>query len=146
VTPGYYTFTYTYSDVNSCVNQATHQIQVLSITYADRTQLGDTITRAESIFTTYESSAEFSAAAKLELQSAIIVAQYYYDNYQDYTDADLLEQTNILSDAIQDFLDSRVSVVDVSALIAKRDEAVQVYQNNEYRQGTNVGQIPTTAF
>ncbi len=146
VTPGYYTFSYTYTDVNSCSSTTTHQIQVLAVTFSDRTQLGDTIARAESIYNTYVSSDEFTDNEKQKLQSAIDVAQYYYDNYQNYSNSELFTQSETLSNAIQDFLDSRVSVIDVSALIAKRDEAVNTYQNNEYKQGSNVGQIPSEAF
>ena len=146
VAPGPYTLTYVYQDANTCQNSATRQIQVTAVELTDRTQLGDTIVRAENIYNLYATSNEFSQTAKTELQNAITVAKFYYNNYESYTNADLLEQTTILSNAIKAFLDARTSSVDVSGLIAKIEEAQQELTNNLYRQGNNVGQIPESAF
>jgi hypothetical protein len=146
VIPGTYNLSYTYSDANDCENSTTHAIQVQERTYADRTQLGDTIARAQSVYNANESSNAFTQSAKTTLNNAIIAAQYYYDNYQNYTEAELFEQTNILSDAIQDFLDSRISTVDVSGLIAKINEAQGVYDDNLANQGTEPGDYPVAAF
>ena len=146
VTAGYYNLMYSYTDVNSCSNSVTHTIQVIGVASVDRTQLGDTLARANNVYTTYLNDSKYTTTAKIELQNAITIAQYYYDNYTSYTNADMLTQTLALSDAISAFLQSSVSSVDVSALVLKIEEANKLYNDNIGIQGTAPGQIPSGSF
>lgn len=143
---GTYTLTYTYEDLNGCTNTATTQIIVTKAITIDRTQLGDTIERANSIIALYMSDNLYPATAKNTLTKAIATAQNYYDNYANYTQAQINNQVTVLSKAIQDFLNSKIEAIDLSILEAKINEALTDIQANEYRRGTSVGFIPETSF
>lgn len=143
---GTYTLTYTYEDLNGCSNSATTQIVVTKAITIDRSQLGDTIDRANTINSLYISDNSYPATAKNTLTKAIATAQSYYDNYTNYTQAQINTQVTILSKAIQDFLNSKVEAIDLSILEAKINEALTDIQTNEYRRGTSVGFIPEASF
>lgn len=143
---GTYTLTYTYEDLNGCTNTATTQIIVTKAITIDRTQLGDTIERANSIIALYMSDNLYPATAKNTLTKAIATAQNYYDNYANYTQAQINNQVTVLSKAIQDFLNSKIEAIDLSILEAKINEALTDIQTNEYRRGTSVGYIPEASF
>ena len=143
---GTHTITYTYQDVNGCVATASTSVVVTKGITVDRTQLGDTITRATNISNLYEVDDSYPTSAKSSLSQAIVMAQGYYNNYETYTQAQLDQQVTLLSNAIQAFLSSKIEKVDLSILEAKISEAIATIQTNEYRKGTLVGNIPEASF
>lgn len=145
---GSYTISYTYEDVNKCSNTATTEIIVSEsqVEVADRTALGNAISRANTVVSLYADDETFTDAAKYTLSQAIDVAQAYYDSYTSYTTEKLDAQAEILNQAVQDFLDSQIQGIDLTELQAKILEAVSVLADNEYRKGTSVGYIPETSF
>lgn len=143
---GTYTLTYTYEDMNGCSNTATTEIIVTKAITIDRTQLGDTIERANAISLLYATDDSYPASAKNTLTKAIATAQNYYDNYANFTQAQINSQVTILSKAIQDFLNSKIEAIDLSILEAKINEALSDIQQNEYRRGNAVGFIPESSF
>ncbi|HRS18897.1 MAG TPA: Ig-like domain-containing protein, partial [Bacteroidales bacterium] len=147
VTAGIYNIQYSYTDANQCSKSVIHTIQVIQEQTVDRTQLGDTILRANAIFTQYAENQLYSTAAKIELQNAITIAEFYYTNYLNYNNQIMLEQTLALSQAIKTFLQSYNPVsIDVTALEAKIAEANTLYNQNLSNVGTNPGQYPASSF
>ena len=143
---GTHTITYTYQDVNGCVATASTSVVVTKGITVDRTQLGDTIARATNISNLYAVDDSYPASAKNSLSQAIVMAQGYYNNYENYTQAQLDQQTSILSKAIQTFLNSKIEKVDLSILESKIAEAITTIQVNEDRKGNLVGNIPESSF
>ena len=143
---GTHTITYTYQDVNGCVATASTSVVVTKGITVDRTQLGDTITRATSISNLYAVDDSYPASAKNTLSQAIVMAQGYYNNYENYTQAQIDQQVTLLSNAIRSFLNSKIEKVDLSILEVKISEAIFAIQTNEYRKGSLVGNIPEASF
>ena len=141
---GTYTLKYTYTDVNGCSNEAFVSVTVSQ--GVDRTQLGDTISRATTVSNMYLLSEEYPAAAKDALAQAIVTAQSYYNNYTSYSQSQINNQVTVLSNAIQMFLNSKVEIITLTALEAKIIEANTTLSTNEYRKGTDVGNIPESSF
>ena len=141
---GEYVITYTYQDVNGCSSSASATVVVT--VPSDRTQLGDTIARANAIFTQYANSERYTDIAKQTLGQAISVAQNYYDNYISYTNQELYAQVLILSDAIKAFLTSQPPQIDLTPLQQKINEAIDAITSNEIRKGDAVGNIPELSF
>ncbi|MFO7868826.1 MAG: Ig-like domain-containing protein [Bacteroidales bacterium] len=144
--PKTYTISYSYTDNSTgCENSTTHSIEVTPGDYADRTQLGDTIARAENVYNQYVDSDLVNDSDKTMLANAIATAQNYYDDYQQYTDDQLLTQTNELSEAIADFINA-VPEINLDGLITKINEAQSVYDDNSNNQGSETGEYPESAF
>lgn len=141
---GTYTLKYTYTDVNGCSNEASMSVTVSQ--GVDRKQLGDTINRATLISNIYATDDSYPVSAKNTLTQAIADARVYYDNYTSYSQSELNNQVTLLSKAIQSFLNSKVEIINLSALEAKIIEANTTISTNEYRMGTNVGNIPEPSF
>ncbi len=141
---GEYLITYAYQDVNGCSSSASATVVVTQV--SDRTQLGDTIARANAILTQYANSERYTDIAKQTLGQAIAVAQNYYDNYISYTNEELYEQVLILSDAIKAFLTSDPPQIDLTPLQQKINEAIDAIASNEIRKGDAVGNIPELSF
>nr|HPM12595.1 Ig-like domain-containing protein [Bacteroidales bacterium] len=147
VIPGTYNIQYSYTDANQCTKAVIHTIQVIQEQTVDRTQLGDTLLRANAIYAQYSENPLYSSAAKIELQNAITIGQFYYNNYLNYDNTVMLEQTLALSNAITAFLQSYNPVtVNTDALEAKIIEANATYNANLPNVGTNPGQYPASSF
>ncbi len=143
---GVYTISYTYEDLNGCSNTATTKITVTKGATLDRTELGQTITLANSISAMYADDNLYPSSAKVILNQAIRVAQSYYDDYMSYTQADLDKQVADLKAAMDAFMASKIDGVDLSKLQQKIQEAITTASINESKKGTSVGNIPAESF
>ena len=143
---GEYEITYVYEDINGCTNSKTFTTVVNQAALPDRTQLGDTIARANAIQTQFANSELYTDAAKLTLSQATAVAQDYYDEYVSYTNEELYVQVVALSNAIKTFLASKIPPIDLAPLQEKINEAIAVAAANDNRKGNSVGNIPESSF